>query len=140
VFFEELRMALCAGGAHSESVLIGWAGADVPEFPDVLWRKAKLSAIPMQVLGRLPRGRTQWAVALDGVKQYVGVNQYRNPLQVTTGRDTSSLRQCFVSENRMLRKAFEPLVQLIFPLIGAIGGRSRRLGWRRRSNCLQLPA
>jgi hypothetical protein len=39
--FEKPRVTFRAGRAHSESVLIGWAGANVPEFPDVLRRKAK---------------------------------------------------------------------------------------------------
>ena len=61
-------MTLCAGCAHSEAVLIGWARENVPEFSDVLWRKAKLTAIPVQIFQRLPRNRADGVVILDGAK------------------------------------------------------------------------
>ncbi len=74
-------MTFGAGGAHAESVLIGWAGAHIPEFPDVLWREAKPTAIPMQTLQRLPSDGAEWIVALNGAKQNVGVNEYGNALR-----------------------------------------------------------
>jgi hypothetical protein len=78
IFFEKPRMTVRTRGAHSEAVLIGWAGANVPEFPDVLWRKAETTATPMQTLQRLPRDRAERAVMLNGAKQNVGINEYGN--------------------------------------------------------------
>lgn len=57
MFFEKPRMTFRAGGTHAEAVLIGWARANVPEFPDVLWRKAKVTAITVQTLQSLSGDR-----------------------------------------------------------------------------------
>lgn len=79
--FEELRTTLRARGAHSESVLIGWAGANVPELPNVLRREAKPSALTVQSLQRLPRDGAERVVVLEGAKQNVGVNENGDSLR-----------------------------------------------------------
>lgn len=55
VSFDKTSVVLRAGGAHSESVTIGWAGAHVPEFPHVLRRETKRMILSMQILQRFPR-------------------------------------------------------------------------------------
>ena len=74
-------MTFRAGRAHAEAILIGWARANLPEFPDVQRRKAKVTAIPVQTLQCLSRDRAERAVMLNGAKQNVGINEYRNPLR-----------------------------------------------------------
>ena len=78
--FEKPRMAFRAGRAHSEPVPIGWTGANVPEFPNVLRCEAKPTVIPMQILERVSRHRTKRVLVLNGPKQNVCVNENGNSL------------------------------------------------------------
>ena len=81
VSFEKARVAFGARDTDPQSVMVGRGCANVPEFPHILGRKAKLPMIPMQGLQRGPRNGAKRVVVLNCPEHNVGVDENSHPLR-----------------------------------------------------------